>query len=340
MTIIQGNSKNELYDFRESLKFLLQSVDVGVTALLARRAVELHAFQFSLYYPYFTQLPPFKERPLPKKDVVALARKYAALQLFNYYASRALYKNTFGMKRTPSLNNIETGLADNFKPIEALLELLKDYLTAESDGRGVIEKGISRKGFVKEFRHQVEKSIAIARLIDAYMTNGDELPSTHGRPIGSKIMREALRKAASAKLSRSKVESVRVSQRDLTAWGLLSKLSQKTLFNYFDELEPTAVFLYLKEIHHCKPVLNPLDHYDKDFPQEIMQTARSVDDLRGVCLMYNAAVTELNEKYRFTFALIENVPKPETETEYDALVDCERDPDLTEAIKAVTGQTA
>jgi hypothetical protein len=231
-------------------------------------------------------------------------------------------------------------LAHNFKPIEALLELLKDYLVVERDGRGVIEKDISRKGFVEEFRHQVEKSIVIARLIGAYMTNGDELPNTLGRPIGGKIMREALREAASAKLARSKVESVRVSQQDLTAWGLLGTLSEKTLHKYFDELEHTAVFRYLAVIHHCKPVLNPLDHYDKKFSQKIMQGARSVDDLRGVCLMYNAAVTELNEEYRFNFALIENVPNPETETKYDALFDFDRDPDLTKAIRAVTGHTA
>jgi hypothetical protein len=172
------------------------------------------------------------------------------------------------------------------------------------------------------------------------MTNGDELPNTHGRPIGSKIMREALREAACAKLSRSKVESIRVSQQNLTAWGLLGKLSQKTLHKYFDELGHTAVFHYLIEIQHCKPVLNPLDHYDKDFPQKITQRARLVDELRDVCLMYNTAVTKLNEKYRFNFSFIENVPKSETETDYDALTHYKPDPDLTKAIRAVTGQTA
>ncbi len=61
--------------------------------------------------------------------------------------------------------------------------------------------------------------------------------------------------------------------------------------------------------------------------------------LRGACLMYNFAVTELNEKYRFKFARIENVPKPETETKYDALIHYERHPKLTKAIRAVTGLT-
>ncbi len=145
MTIVQGNSKNELYDFREGLKFLLQNVDVDDTALLARRAVELHTFQFSLYYPCPTQLPTIKERSRPKIDMVALARKYAALQLFNYYASRALYKNTLGIKRTPSLKNIETGLTLNFKPIAALLELLRNCLAVERDGPSVLEKVYSTR---------------------------------------------------------------------------------------------------------------------------------------------------------------------------------------------------
>ncbi len=179
-----------------------------------------------------------------------------------------------------------------------------------------LRKFIPRDEFDKEFKRQIEKSKAVAKLIGAYMTNGDELPATLGRPIGSKIMREALSKAKHL------------------------KISGRTLFKYFSELEHTAVFHHLMRIHHCMPVLNPLDHYDKDFPLKIMQRARSVDDLRGVCLMYNTAVADLNEKYRFNFALVENVPKPETETKYDALIRCERDPDLTEAIRDVTGHTA
>jgi hypothetical protein len=164
-------------------------------------------------------------------------------------------------------------------------------------------------------------------------TDERELVLRFGRPIGSKIMREALRKAEAAKLSRSKSESIKLSQ-------IVIGLSQRTLFNYFSELEHTAVFHYLMVIHGCKPILNPLNHYNKDFPQKIMQRARSVDDLRGVCSMYNTAVTELNKKYRFNFALIKNVPEPETETDYDALISRERDPDLTKAIEDVTGHTA
>ncbi len=137
-----------------------------------------------------------------------------------------------------------------------------------------------------------------------------------GRPIGSKIMREALCEAK------------------------FVRLSERTLFNYFIELEHTAVFHYLMRTNYCKPALKPLDHYDKNFPRKIMQRARSVDNLRGVCLLYNTAVTALNEKYRFDFLLLENVPKPETETKYDALINCERDIDLTKAITAVTGLTA
>jgi hypothetical protein len=96
--------KTELYDFHSGLQFLLQGVDTNDTALVARRAVELHTFQFSLYYPRLTQLPISEKVPKPKTDMIALGRKYAALRLFHYYASRAL-KNTTGIKRVVVLNN-------------------------------------------------------------------------------------------------------------------------------------------------------------------------------------------------------------------------------------------
>jgi hypothetical protein len=317
MTIKTGNSKSGLYDFNGGLQFLLQSVDVNDIGLISRRAVELHAFQLSLYYPYLTQLRINDISP-HKVDMIALGRKYAALRLYNYYASRALYKNTvdIGLKRVPSLNNIQTGLTRNFEPIEVLLELLKDYLPVEKQGPRVLEKDIAQDEFEKKLQHQFEKSRAVAELIKGYVTNGDELPKTLGRPIGSKIMREALRRAK------------------------IVKLSEKTLLKYFNELEATAVFHYLTRIHHCRPVLDPLYHYGKDFPQKAMQRAHAVDELRDVCLMYNSAVAELNEKYRFNFSFIENVPKSETETDYDALIHQKRNSKLTEAIKTVTGHTA
>jgi hypothetical protein len=324
------------YDFIGNLQKLLIKVDVNDEAMIARRAVELHAFQYSLYFTGFTQIPSIKKRPLPNADMVALVRKYAALQLFNYYASRAAHRAF----RTPSLYRMQTDLADNFRPIEALLALLRDYLIVERDGPSVLETIIPRDGFKKEFRRQTEKSEVVARLIEAYMTNGDELPNTHGRPIGSKIMREALRRAAPAKLSSSKAKSGGAPRKDHAAWRSLVKLSQRTLYKYSKELGHTAVFHYLMRIHGCEPALDPLDHYDKDFPHEIMRRARSADELRGVCLMYNAAVTKLNEKYRFDFVLIENVPDSETETGYGTLGRDKPDPVLTEAIRAVTGLTA
>jgi hypothetical protein len=318
MTLIPGDAKDKpkLYDFNGRLQFLLQSADISDTALITRRAVEIHAFQISLYYPYLSNLPITKERLLPKADMIALARKYAALKLYNYYGARTLRKNAIGMKRVPSLQNIQTGLANNFKRIEVLLELLKDYLFTERDDPGGFEKDVSQNEFENEMRQLTDKSRAVAKLIKGYITNGDELRNTLGRPIGNKIMREALGEA-----------------------GIVA-ISQKTLLKYFNELEPTAVFHYLIRVHYCKQVLCPICHYDADFPQKIIRRARSIDELRGVCLMYNTAVTELNDKYRFNFPLIENVPKSETETNYDTLIHLDRNAKLTEAIRTVTGHTA
>jgi hypothetical protein len=51
------------------------------------------------------------------------------------------------------------------------------------------------------------------------------------------------------------------------------------------------------------------------------------------------AASELNEKYGFEFPVMENVPESETETEYDALIDDQRDPKLTKATRDATGRT-
>jgi hypothetical protein len=59
-------------------------------------------------------------------------------------------------------------------------------------------------------------------------------------------------------------------------------------------------------------------------------SARSVDELRAVCLLYNTLASELNEKYDFAFTIIENVPSPEAKTDYDSLVDEDYDADIAE----------
>jgi hypothetical protein len=246
--------------------------------------------------------------------MIALCRKYAALRLFHYYASRAL-KNTTGIKRVVDLNKLQAGLASNFDQIEVLLQLLKDYLAVGRDGPNAPKRYVARNEFVNEFSRLLEKSRGVAELLKAYATNGDELLNSTGRPSGIKIMREALRRAQ------------------------LVTYSQRTLLKYYGELEPTAVFHYLMRIHHCNAVLHPLDRYDKDFSEKIMKKAQSVDELRDVCRLYNLAVAELNRNYGFNFTYIDNIPKSETETTYDALISQKVNKKLTDAIQAVTGHT-
>jgi hypothetical protein len=243
-----------------------------------------------------------------------LGRKYAALRLFHYYASRTL-KNTTGIKRVVDLNKLQARLAGNSEQIGVLLQLLKNYLAVGREDSNVPKRYMKKYEFVNEFRSLLEKSTGVAELLKGYATNGHELPNSTGRPSGIKIMREALRRAQ------------------------LVTYSQRTLLKYYSELEPTAVFHYLMRIHHCNAVLHPLDHYDKDFSEKIIKKAQSVDELRDVCRMYNLAVAELNRNYGFNFTDIDNVPESKTETTYDVLITQKPDKKLTEAIKAVTGHT-
>jgi hypothetical protein len=149
--------KTGLYDFHSGLQFLLQDVDINDPALVARRAVELHTFQFSLYCPYLTQLPISEKVPKPKTCMIVLGRKYAALRLFHYYASRAL-KNTTGIKHVVDLHKLQAGLASNLEQIEVLLQLVKDYLAAGRDDSNVPKRYMGKYKFINEFRNLLEKS--------------------------------------------------------------------------------------------------------------------------------------------------------------------------------------
>ena len=118
----------------------------------------------------------------------------------------------------------------------------------------------------------------------------------------------------------------------LCALELFDK-SEKTLDNYFDELAPTSVFHYLLFSQDCHKVLKPTNPCSKKFTRIITQRARSassVDELRAVCLLYNTAASELNDKYGFAFSIIENAPKPEEKTDYDWLVDEDYNGDIAE----------
>ena len=63
------------------------------------------------------------------------------------------------------------------------------------------------------------------------------------------------------------------------------------------------------------------------------------DEFRAVCQLYNVVALELNEKYKFDFRIIENLPKPENTTDYESLARDRPNRELTKAIKAATGLT-
>ncbi len=308
------NSCNARYDFLGNLQKLLTKIDVNDEALIVRRAIDLQAFRVSLYYPRLSQLPASRKAHPPALDMIALARRHAALMLYNHYTAPGIYRRSLNIKGLPSWKSVQTGLSTNFKCIEVLLELLKDYLGIERGGLGALEKDISESEYADALRSQFSKSEAVATLIGAYRSNGE--PDTGRRPFGVKIMRAAL------------CDSKIFTQ------------SEKTLDNYFGELEPTSVFHYLIWMQDCREFLRPTNPCSPKFTQNIMQGARSVDELRAVFLLYNAVVGELNEKYGFAFSIIENVPKPETKTDYDSLVRDDRNLKLAEHIHNVISCTA
>ena len=113
------------YDFLGNLQKLLIKIDVNDEALIVRRAIELQAFMVSLHYPCLSQLPTSRKAHPPALDMIALARRHAALKLYNDYSPPRIYRRRLNIKGLPSWKSVQTGLSTNFKCIEVLLELLK-----------------------------------------------------------------------------------------------------------------------------------------------------------------------------------------------------------------------
>jgi hypothetical protein len=172
----------------------------------------------------------------------------------------------------------------------------------------------SPREYTYYLRQQFAKSKAVATLIDAYMTNGEDLPDSSRRPVGIRIMRDALCDS-----------------------GIFAQ-SEKTLDNAFIELEPASVFHYLIWFQGCREVLRPEYPSSPRFARLILRRARSADELAGVCQMYNTVASELNQKYGFAFCIIENVPQ--IEPIYNSPpTRHSRNPELAEHIRTVAGRT-
>jgi hypothetical protein len=151
MTLVRSSSDDTLENFFNGTHFLFRSVDVEDKASIVRRAIELQAFLVSLYYPRRSELSPPAEEHRPQVDVIALARRHAALEAFNHYTAPGIYRRSLSIKWLPSWKSVQTGLSINFKYIEVLLELLKEYLTIERDGLSVGERDIPKKRISHRF---------------------------------------------------------------------------------------------------------------------------------------------------------------------------------------------
>jgi hypothetical protein len=304
-----GDSRDPPYDLLGNLQKLLIKIDVNDEALIVRRAIELQAFMVSLHYPCLSQLPTSRKVRPPALDMIALARRHAALKLYIDYIPPGTYRRSLNIKGLPSWRTFQTGLSTNFRCIEVLLDLLRDYLGIEGGGLSALERAISEKEYADKLKSQLVKAKAVATLIGAYRSNGANIPITDKRSVGLRKIKDAL-----------------------CILGLFDK-SEKTLDMYFEELESTSVFHYLRFSKNCEEVLRIIDPSSPRFAQEIMQRARStssVDELRAVCLLYNTVASELNNKYGFAFVIIENVLKPEERTKYDSLSGDEYNDDIAE----------
>ena len=156
-----GDSGDAQYDFLGNLQKLLVKIDVNDEAQIVRRAIELQAFMVSLYYPCLSQLPTSRKARPPALDMIALARRHAALKLYNDYTSPGIYRRSLNIKGFPSLKSVQVGLSTNFKCIEVLLDLLRDYLGIEGGGLSAPERDISESEYADELRSQFVKAKAV-----------------------------------------------------------------------------------------------------------------------------------------------------------------------------------
>ena len=243
--------------------------------------------------------------------MIAVARRHAAVKLYEYYATRTPGRRlSQPRKDTSSSKRIKEILGRKIRRAK----ILKDYLALENGGLSMLLEDPSPREFAHSLEQRLNLSERMALLIEAYFTNGDELKNTGRRPVGFQVMKDAL-----------------------SEFGIFDKTA-KTLDNAFIELEPTSVFHYLIWFRGCADVLRPVHPYDSNFARVILQRARALDDLAGVLLFYNAVASELNKNYGFTFTIIEEVPQ--VDFIYNApLGRLPRNVKLTEAIAKVVGRS-
>lgn len=247
-------------------------------------------------------------------DMIAVARRHAAVKLYEYLAPTS-EKSGLGIERKiPSSTAVEGNVGRLFSRVPLLIE----YIALGTGGLSVLLEDPPPREYAYSLRSQFAKSKAVAIFIDAYLTNGNDLPTTDRHHSGRKTMRDAL------------CYGERYEEK-------IFKQTERTLYNYYDELEPTSVFHYLMSFQGCREVLRPINPSSPSFARLLLRRARSKDDFSGVCQAHNTVVLELNEKYGFEFKIIDNVPQ--IESDYARIVRHKHNPKLAEHIAAVIGQT-
>ena len=282
MTYANHDLDETPYDLFGHLDDLLNDVDINDNAVIVWRAIALQAFLVSLYYPNLSQFEDSSERQ-PRVDMNALAARHAAVKLYEHTAALRSHNRSIRIK-LPSAIAVKKGLSSKLKRDQ----LLKDCLGLEREGLSALQDDLSQREYTSRLSRQFVKSRAVAAWINAYLTNGDDLPNTGRRPPGQGIMRGALCDSE------------------------IFEQSEKTLSNYLSELRPASVFHYLIWFQGCRQVLRPTNPSSPKFAQIILRRARAVDELAGVCQMYNTVALELNERHGFSFELVANVPQVES----------------------------
>jgi hypothetical protein len=180
------------YDLLAEIASLLEPVDVTDKVLWVRRAIRLHTLSVALYFPRLTQLEASRKGRAPSVDMITIARRHAAVKLYEHYASSKLNRNKSTTKTESSRPPISRGLSARF----TRLRFLKEILALESGGLSILMDDLSLNNYVTLFSGQLRKSRAVALLIKAYVTNGMDLKNIdrnlNRRPLGFQTMRYAL----------------------------------------------------------------------------------------------------------------------------------------------------
>jgi hypothetical protein len=304
MTLTQVDPETRPYEFYGGLQFLLEKFDPKDKALTTRRAIELQAFRVSLFYPRRYRLTASGKHRRPLVDMIALARKRAALEIYRRYTARS----PPGF-RGHSLKSIAENLSRHFDRLHVALEILKEYMVDNEDPFHLVSD-LDSQEYHNELQRVFDISKYVAHIIDVYRSNGVDLQRTDDRPIGWKIVIDCL------------CDEGLFKKGGLLKKAGLSKKSEKMLDNYFKTLEPTSIFHYLFWLQGCVHVLVPTDPNKRGFAEFILARGGSVkfvDELRDVCSSYNIIANEFNDAYGFRFPIIRNAPKSETETSYNSI---------------------